>query len=134
MFRLTESVTKENAEQLKLCYDVKGAKVDASENPEAVDGEIIIYLRQLNGHDARRMADMMVETDRKGKSAMKAGTVARAKVVNAVVAVDGIEGVNGNPVETITGAIYDKLPAWINEAILKKVNEMSALDDDEDEG
>lgn len=129
MLTLRELWTKEDADLLVLYHDGTGRRVLEKDAfaPGGKEGtpvlprkgveEIRVYLRPLLGRDSRQIADLMIRVDDNGKSSMRSGAAAREKVVLATVAIEGVANA-----ERITREVYDRLPAWITETILERIN------------
>lgn len=133
-FVIRKTTAREDAHKLTLPYNADGLPIDPN-SPETAKtaGEILVYLRPLSGRDMRRISDLMIEMDRKGRGIMKSGSVAREKVIRSVVHLEGVVTADGTPVENLDHDLYDTLDAWITEAILAKVNNLNNLREEEED-
>jgi len=130
---IREEVTKETADKLVLQYDERGLPIKPTDEGKTAAGEIVVYLRPLRGKDDRRISDLMVEMNRKSRAvSMRTGRVAQEKCVRSVVVMEGITLPDGTPVEKMDHAVYDRLDSWITEAILRRINELNGIGEDEE--
>lgn len=134
-FVIQEEVTKETADKLVLPYDEHYLCIDPKDEHAKAKtvGEIVIYLRPLRGRDERRISDLMVEMSRKSKAiSMRTGRVSQEKCVRSVIAMEGITLPDGTVVEKLTHDVYDRLDSWITDSILRRVNDLNAIQEDEE--
>ena len=110
---------------------IRAFVVEDDERPEERSGFIpeatVIYgIKKFRGRDNRRIADVMVTQDRKGKSKMLAGSVSRMKVLRGVEYIENVVDENDRPIEKMTESFYDERMGndHIN-IVLAKINDLN---------
>lgn len=94
--------------------------------------EIRIWTRPLTGRHMKEIDDESLIL-KKGRGRLLQGTSAKAKIMFATVAVEGLVRPDGSEIETIDGRSYDQTDVWILNALFEHIKEENGLDKENDE-
>lgn len=106
---------------------------DGSSVREGTDGaeEVSFELRRLTGRDQRELTDLAHRVDKRGRPATSIGRVYFEKLERSIVKVSGITDPAGNPIERFTLDVFDGLPGYMTDALLREANALNEFDEGE---
>lgn len=127
-----DSQENEDGEQVALTMIIE---------PDQIPERLVFKLKMLLGRDHNEITQAMIKTKtrttgkRRNRQAvveteMDLALAVNLKLMKAIVEWAGMEDANGSPAE-ITKENIDLLPAWIQNDLVDRVDDMSSLDEEE---